>query len=170
MTAVSAYRHVFRLPAEREALFELFSDPRLLDTLTPPWFRLRPLGELPRRLRAGSEISYRLRWRGVPLRWTSRITDWRPPGFFAYEQLRGPFRYFRHEHSFEASGGGTEVVDRVVFRAPGGSLADRLIAGPDLRRIFAFRERQARRFPMGLGTDSLPDPATRVSQAANYPL
>lgn len=150
MTAASSYRHVFRLPVERRELFGLFSDPRLLDLLTPPWFRLRPLGPLPRRLGAGSEISYRLRWRGLPLRWVSRITDWREPGYFAYEQQRGPYRYFRHEHLFDAVEGGTEVVDRVFFRAPGGPLADRWIAGPDLRRIFAYREGRVRLLTSGL--------------------
>jgi ligand-binding SRPBCC domain-containing protein len=124
-------------------VFTLFADPRSLDLVTPPWFRLSPLGRIPDRLERGLEISYRLRWRGLPFRWTSLITDWQEPGFFAYEQKEGPYRFFRHEHFFDAVDGGTEILDRVVYRAPGGPLADRLVAGPDLRRIFAFRARRA---------------------------
>jgi len=143
MTEMSSFSHSFRLPVERGAVFDLFADPRYLDSLTPPWFRLRPLEEVPESLGAGVEIPYRLRWRGLPLRWTSLVTDWRSPEYFAYEQKRGPYRFFRHEHSFERVDGGTEILDRVWYRTPAGALADRLIAQPDLQRIFAFRERRA---------------------------
>ncbi len=144
MSLASRYAHTFRLPVERRVVFALFADPRYLDFLTPPWFRLRPIGDLPERLGAGSEISYRLRWRGLHFRWTSRMTDWRAPEFFAYEQLQGPYQSFRHEHLFADVASGTEVRDRVIFRAPGGRFTDRWIAAPDLERIFAFRERRAR--------------------------
>ncbi|MDH3255041.1 MAG: SRPBCC family protein [Acidobacteriota bacterium] len=143
MRQPTSYTHSFRLPADRRAVFDLFADPRLLDQLTPGWFRLQPTGAVPERLGAGIAISYRLRWRGLPFRWTSLLTEWQAPEFIAYEQRRGPFRFFRHEHVFETVDGGTEVCDRVIFLAPGGALADRFIAGPDLRRIFAYRERQA---------------------------
>jgi ligand-binding SRPBCC domain-containing protein len=54
------------------------------------------------------------------MRRTSRITDWEPPHRLTYEQARGPYRWFRHEHSFETEGDGTRVVDKVIYRAPGG--------------------------------------------------
>lgn len=143
MSRTLSYTHKFLLPIEPPAVFELFAEPHLLDRLTPAWFRLQPLGPVPERLEPGTEISYRLRWRGLPFRWTSLVTDVREPEYLAYEQRRGPFRYFRHEHFFESVDGGTEVLDRVFFRAPGGALSDRLIARPDLRRIFSFRQRRA---------------------------
>lgn len=137
----SSYSYTFRVALDRRTVFQLLAEPRILDRLTPPWFRLRPRTEIPAELEVGTEISYRLRWRGLPFQWTSRITDWVPDEFFAYEQKRGPYRFFRHEHSFTAGKGFTEIRDDVFFRAPGGRLADSLIARPDLRRIFAFRER-----------------------------
>lgn len=158
----STYAYRFHLPVDRDAVFALFADPRWLDRLTPPWFRLRPLEEIPETLGVGSEISYRLRWRGLPFVWTSVMTDWRAPAFFAYEQKRGPYRFFRHEHFFEDAAGGTDVLDRVLYRAPGGTLADRLIAGPDLRRIFAYRERRALR----LFRDGMFEPAVATGKAA----
>ena len=145
MKPLETYSHEFHLPAERRAVFSLFADPGALDQLTPPWFRLLPLGDFPTPLGPGMEISYRLRWRGLPLRWTSRIVAWRRPDCIVYEQVRGPFLAFRHEHFFSSTGDGTEVVDRVIFRAPGGGLPNRWIALPELRRIFAFREQQALR-------------------------
>ena len=143
MSRTSSYSHTFRLPAERDAVFALFADPRYLDLVTPPWFRLSPLGRIPDRLERGAEIHYRLRWRGLALRWTSLVTDWNEPEYFAYEQKRGPYCFFRHEHSFDSIDGGTKIIDRVWYRTHAGPLADRLIAQPDLRRIFGFRERKA---------------------------
>ena len=143
------YSHVFSLPSARDEVFALFADPRHLDHLTPPWFRLAPSEPLPAQPGPGVEIRYRLRWRGIPLRWTGLITDWREPDFFAYEQKHGPYRYFRHEHAFTSTTSGTEICDRVLFQGPAGALADRLIALPDLRRIFTYRERVASSAPAG---------------------
>lgn len=157
MTRTGSYSHVFWLPFERGALFDLFAEPRCLDLLTPPWFRLRPVGDPPRKLGVGSEISYRLRWRGLPLGWTSIVTDWQRPGYLAYEQKEGPYLYFRHDHVFESTDGGTRIVDRVFFRSRGGRLVDRLIVRPDLERIFGYRERTVRALLKGLPSEDLPE-------------
>ena len=143
MSRTSSYTHSFHLPVERQAVFELFANPEYLDLLTPSWFRLRPLSEVSGKLEAGAEICYQLRWRGLPFRWASLLTDWQAPESFAYEQKKGPYRFFRHEHFFKSVDGGTKVCDRILFRAPGGDLADRLIARPDLRRILDYREQRA---------------------------
>lgn len=144
MGELTTCRHQFDLPVSRRQVFELLSDPDRLDSLTPPWFRLRPRPGAPRRLAEGTEIAYRFRWRGLPLPWVSRITDWREPEFFAYEQQRGPYRFFRHEHTFIATASGARVIDRALFSTHGGRLFDRTLALPDLRRIFAYRERACR--------------------------
>ena len=145
MSRSSTYTHTFNLPAEVEATFELFSDPHRLNELTPGWFDLAPISRTQQTLAPGVEITYRLRWRGLPVRWTSRITDWEPPYRLTYEQVRGPYPWFRHEHSFEAERGGTRVVDKVIYRAPGVRPIDRFLVRPDLQRIFRHRERAARR-------------------------
>jgi ligand-binding SRPBCC domain-containing protein len=138
------YSCSFTLPARLDQAFELFSQPSLLNALTPRWFDLRPLGAVPERLGIGSEISYALHWRGLPLHWTSRIVECQPPHRLTYEQVRGPYRSFCHEHRFSAAAGGTRVVDRVVFRGPAGATLDRLLVRRELERIFRFRARAAR--------------------------
>jgi ligand-binding SRPBCC domain-containing protein len=150
LSRTNTYSYAFSLPAGVEATFELFSDPHQLNTLTPSWFALEPHPHEPRTLAPGVEIDYRLRWRGLPLHWTSRIVEWQPPHRLTYEQLRGPYRWFRHEHLFEAEAGGTHVVDRVAYRAPGGRPINRLLLRPDLERIFRHRAQAARRI---LGPD-----------------
>lgn len=143
MSRTRSYIRSFHLPVERRAVFELFANPQYLDLLTPSWFRPRPTTEVSGELEVGAEVCYQLRWRGLPFRWTSLLTDWQAPEYLAYEQKKGPYRFFRHEHFFKSVDGGTEVCDRIQFRAPGGYLVDRLIVLPDLRRILDCRERRA---------------------------
>ena len=76
MSPPSTYSYVFSLPAGIDETFQLFADPALLDTLTPSWFSLKPSRGFSLPLAPGSEIPYRLRWRGLPLHWISRIVDW----------------------------------------------------------------------------------------------
>ncbi len=144
MTEPITFACRFRLRAEIEETFELFSNPDLLNAITPSWFDLEPDAGVPELLEPGVEISYRLRWRGVSLGWTSRIVEWEPPYRLTYEQARGPYRSFRHEHVFEADGSGTRVVDRVAYRVVGGAPIDRLLVRPDLERIFGHRAQAAR--------------------------
>ena len=83
-----------------------------------------------------------LRLHGVPLRWRTEITAWEPPHRFVDEQVRGPYRRWVHEHTFRPQGGGTLVTDHVAYRVPGWvlePLVHRLLVGPDLRTIFAYR-------------------------------
>lgn len=66
------------------------------------------------------EVTWRAWHFGVPLRMTSRITEMDAPHYFVDEQVRGPFRSFRHVHEFSENAGGTVMVDRVEFAAPFG--------------------------------------------------
>jgi len=131
-----------RLEAPRENVFAFFADARNLETLTPGYLRFRLLTPTPIELRIGARIDYRLRVRGLPLRWTSEITDWRPPERFVDEQIHGPYRRWTHEHMFEESDGVTIVRDRVRYTVPGGAVIERLFVRPDLRRIFKYRRRR----------------------------
>jgi ligand-binding SRPBCC domain-containing protein len=132
------------LPRPVEELFVFFSDASNLDRITPPWLRFRILTPTPVRLRQGSLLDYRLRWRGLPLRWQTEITVWEPPVRFVDTQRQGPYRQWIHEHRFEAHQGGTWMADRVDYAIPGGYLEPALhgfLVGPDVRRIFEYRRR-----------------------------
>ena len=128
-------------------VFAFFAEARNLEAITPPWLRFEVLTAEPIRMAVGTPVDYRLRLRGVPLSWRSKISAWEPPFRFVDEQRRGPYRLWVHEHTFESSGSFTVARDRVRYSAPGGALANRLLVAPDLRRIFAFRqEALTRRF------------------------
>jgi ligand-binding SRPBCC domain-containing protein len=127
------------LPRPPAAVFEFFADARNLDALTPPWLHFRILTPDPIEMLVGTQIAYRLRFRGIPLRWDSEITVWDPPHRFVDVQRRGPYRKWVHEHTFEEQDGGTLVADRVTYAVLGGRLVQRLLVAPDLQRIFAYR-------------------------------
>ena len=135
-----------------EEIFPFFADARNLDLLTPPWLHFQIVDPAPTAIQRGTEIDYRLRLRGVPLRWRSRITAWNPPGLFVDEQVRGPYRRWIHQHRFRAVEGGTLVEDHVRYAVWGGRLVDRWLVAPDLSRIFRYRrERLLERFPESKG-------------------
>jgi ligand-binding SRPBCC domain-containing protein len=138
-------RAMFHLEAEmgvarpRDEVFAFFSNARAVETLTPPGLALSLLTPSPA-MGQGARLEYRLRLRGLPLRWRAEITAWDPPHRFVDEQRRGPYRYWRHEHSFEERGGGTVVRDRVDYAVLGGRLVNAWLVEPDLRRVFRHRQ------------------------------
>jgi ligand-binding SRPBCC domain-containing protein len=89
----------------------------------------------------GQEVTWQAWHFGIPIRMTSRITRMSPPDSFVDEQVRGPFRRFRHEHRFSADGDGTLMTDHVVLSAPFGVLgrAAEFVVGPYLRRLIEQR-------------------------------
>jgi len=115
-----------------------------LEAITPPWLRFRIL-QAPRTLERGSRLEYRLRLLGLPIRWRTEITEWRPPFGFTDVQVAGPYRRWEHTHRLSTVAGGTEIRDRVVYRLPyepvAGLLAP-LTVRPWLRAIFDYRARQ----------------------------
>lgn len=128
------------LPQTPGELFGFFGDAFQLEALTPPFLQFRVLTPPPIEMRSGLTIDYRLRLRGIPLRWRSLIEVWEPPFQFVDRQLRGPYRAWRHLHRFEACAGGTWCEDIVDYRVPGGRWLERFIVRPDLLRIFSYRQ------------------------------
>ena len=128
------------LPHRRDEVFHFFADAFNLETLTPPWLKFEVLTPRPIVMRVGLQIDYRLRLRGLPLRWRSEITAWEPPGRFVDEQRRGPYRAWIHEHTFEEQDSGTLARDRVQYAVIGGQLVNRLFVRRDVKKIFHFRQ------------------------------
>jgi ligand-binding SRPBCC domain-containing protein len=101
--------------------------------LTPP----------PIELKQGTVIAYALRLHGLPIRWLTKIEEWDPSRRFVDVQLRGPYRLWRHTHTFEDAAGGTRMTDDVEYALPFswlGRLFQPLVER-DIRRIFDYRTR-----------------------------
>jgi ligand-binding SRPBCC domain-containing protein len=128
------------LPIER--VFPVFEDPRNLARITPASLGFEIVSSEPR-MRRGAEIEYRIRWAGLPLSWKTLITAYDPPHLFVDEQVRGPYRTWRHRHTFRAVEGGTEIADHVEYALPFGILgraAHALAVRRQLSGIFTYRQ------------------------------
>ena len=133
-----------RLPGTPEEVFPFFAAAANLEAITPPWLHFRIVTPQPIEMREGALIEYRLRLRGIPLRWHTRIDEWNPSPptpRFVDRQLSGPYRVWHHTHEFEADGPGhTLMRDIVRWEAPLQRLAAPLVRR-DLDRIFDYRAR-----------------------------
>jgi hypothetical protein len=139
---------IFRLDAEQwlprplGEVFAFFAAPQNLEAITPPWlhFEIRTQGRI--EMRRGAVIDYRLRLHGIPVSWRSGIEAWDPLRSFVDVQVRGPYRLWRHQHTFEERDGRTLVCDHVAYAVPGGWLVQKFLVARELERIFEFRRRK----------------------------
>jgi hypothetical protein len=128
--------------APLEQTFDFFSDAFKLEAVTPAWLAFRMLTPGPIEVGPGTLLDYRLRVRGVPVSWRTRIETWEPPRRFVDRQLKGPYKLWLHTHTFEGRDGGTVVSDHVRYAlplGPLGELAHRAVVRRDLERIFDYR-------------------------------
>lgn len=121
--------------------FPFFSAAENLETITPPWLNFRIVAKSTPDVREGTLIDYKLKIKGVPVRWRTRIENWDPPHNFVDTQLRGPYKTWHHTHRFEQLGQGTLMTDVVRYRMhawPFGDFALRMVKN-DVYSIFKYR-------------------------------
>ena len=116
------------LPRPRKEVFEFFANALNLEEITPSWLKFRVVTPKPVYMQRGTEIEYRLRIRGIPVRWQSRITVW------------------DHEHRFTEKSRGTLCEDSVQYAPLGGALINKLLVEHDVRKIFAYRSEHLQEF------------------------
>lgn len=133
-------------PRPPEAIFPFFADAYNLEKITPSFLTFNVVTPRPIEMRSGAIIDYRLRVRGVPIRWRTEILDFDPPRSFVDNQVRGPYARWHHTHTFEptADGRGTVARDRVEYEPPGWvlkGLVHALFVKRDVVGIFEYRGR-----------------------------
>ena len=141
--AVYTLRREQLVPRPLEEVFEFFSDARNLQKITPPWLNFQIVTPGPIDIRPGTLLDYRLKWHGFPVTWRTEILTWDPPRVFSDVQVRGPYRVWRHTHTFTAEGAGTRMVDVVNYELPLGilgAIAHKAGVRRDLERVFDYRE------------------------------
>jgi uncharacterized protein YbjT (DUF2867 family)/ligand-binding SRPBCC domain-containing protein len=107
----------------------------LLDLM--PWPRFARIEWRAGGLRDGGLVAFSIGVGPLRVRWEARHYGYVRGERFCDEQIRGPFRIWRHTHRFVAVG--TELTlyeDRVEYALPGGRLVERLTA-PVIRHLLA---------------------------------
>ncbi|MDW4573735.1 SRPBCC family protein [Microbacterium sp. M3] len=95
------------------------------------------------RIGLGETVTWRARHFGIWWTMTSQITSLDEPTRFVDQQVRGPFKTFIHEHRFEQLAHAARMTDTITVASPAfGSLAERLVLVPYLRRLIARRNAQ----------------------------
>ena len=151
---VHLLRREIEVPAARDEVFAFFARPENLGEITPPGLGFRILTPEPVPMHAGALIDYVIRLGGLPLRWTTQIAEYEPPERFVDVQLRGPYAFWHHTHTFAESGAGTVIGDAVRYALPLSPLGDLLhpLVRRQLAGIFAYRADVIRRRFGGGGT------------------
>jgi len=162
-------RAVQKLDHPIDAVFPFFADAHNLERLTPDFLRFEVLTPKPIEMRSGLILNYKLKVRGLPIRWTTEILDWDPPRQFVDNQAKGPYALWHHTHSFEPTeDGGTLCRDVVRYRPAGWFLAplvNRLVVQRDVTSIIRYRFAQLGSiFPPRPASDQ-PEPAAPESMA-----
>ena len=122
-------------------VFEFFADAKNLQMITPPWLHFKIVTPASIEMGQGTLIDYRIRLHGLPIRWRTEIAAWEPPYRFVDQQLRGPYKKWYHEHTFESLGADqTLAKDRVHYIPRFGALVHRWLVQPDLTKIFTYRQ------------------------------
>jgi ligand-binding SRPBCC domain-containing protein len=143
MARVSTLKRVQVLPIPIREAWDFHSDPRNLAEITPPAMEFRLVSAPPPRISAGLILSYSVK--PLPFyrtTWVSEITEVHDLERFVDVQRSGPYRMWRHTHTFRATPTGTIVQDIIEYELPFGALGS-LVAGAYVRRtlerLFDFR-------------------------------
>jgi ligand-binding SRPBCC domain-containing protein len=130
------------VPRPRAEVFALFERPENLALITPASLGFQLLTPGPIEMRAGALIDYVIHVLGLPVRWTTLIAAYEPPHRFVDVQLRGPYTFWHHTHTFAEADGRTRITDDVRYALPFGPLGvavHALLVRRQLAGIFAHR-------------------------------
>ncbi|QDT95800.1 SRPBCC family protein [Gimesia aquarii] len=134
------------IPFPLSVVFDFFAKAENLEVITPPFLNFQILTPKPIEMHQGTLIDYEISLHRIPLSWKTEITDWEPPHRFVDNQIKGPYRLWRHEHTFQEQEKGTLVIDKVDYSVYGGPLINWLFVRRDLERIFRYRHERLKEF------------------------
>jgi ligand-binding SRPBCC domain-containing protein len=145
MSKVYSLKKVQVLPVKIEEVWNFFSSPENLKTITPPHLGFNVLStQYGDTMYAGQLIEYTVKpLLDIPLYLITEITQIKPMQYFIDEQRFGPYSFWHHQHHFKEVNEGVEMTDIVHYKVPFwflGDIANSLFVKAQLKKIFDFRE------------------------------
>lgn len=131
-----------QIALDREAVFRFHENPSNLTLLMEHWTAFR-LIDHEGTIHPGMKmhVAERLGPFWIPMTFEHFLYE--PPYRFGERQFKGPFRKCQHVHEFVETPDGTTIIDHLDVELPwwmGDGFAMRLLVGPRIRRLFAFRK------------------------------
>ena len=134
------------LPITLDEAWNLLSDPRNLQKITPEYMGFKIISGADRAIYAGQLIQYIVTpVLGIPVKWVTEITHVSDKHYFVDEQRFGPYALWHHTHFIKEIPGGVEMEDIVHYKvALGilGQLVHPFLVQPKLEEIFAYRKKK----------------------------
>jgi ligand-binding SRPBCC domain-containing protein len=132
------------LPIPLKTAWVFFSSPGNLSLITPQKMNFEILsmtgGE---KMHEGQLITYRVNVLPlVRVKWVTEITSVRQFHSFTDNQKSGPYRLWRHTHTFREVEGGVEMTDQVEYALPLGILGEvvhAILVKREVSAIFEYR-------------------------------
>jgi ligand-binding SRPBCC domain-containing protein len=141
-----------RLPCRPASLFDFLLRPQNVARISDPNTGLS-IVSAPEIVEVGSRIKFQLMGYGSVQTAVHEITEVLPAARIMEVQVEGPVKAWRHEHRFEADGGGgVRMLDLIDFEPPGGLLgfiatASRISSS--LEDGFFYRQQELERLVAG---------------------
>ena len=85
-------------------VFNFFSMPENLVKITPKSLSFTILTPKPIDMEKGTLIDYTISLMGFPVHWRTLISDYNPPHSFIDQQIKGPYAFWHHTHTFTERG------------------------------------------------------------------
>ena len=127
-----------------EEVWDYFSSPENLNELTPNNMGFKILTKTPiPKMHEGQIIEYKVSpILGIPLYWKTIIKEVVPLKSFVDQQAKGPYKLWRHTHTYTQQGGQVLMTDKVEYLLPFGYLGQMLnpvFVRSRLEEIFDYR-------------------------------
>ncbi|MBY0553545.1 TIGR01777 family oxidoreductase [bacterium] len=141
------------IPYEIDKIFDFFSNHENLEKITPAILNFHTEKMSTARVELGTLIDYKLKIRGVPIRWRTLIDQWDRPVQFVDTQLKGPYKHWSHTHKFKKVKNGTLMIDEVRYKVPLSDIGNLVVGAfveKDVNKIFAYRRQVIAKYDFNL--------------------
>ncbi len=149
-------------------VFALFENPENLELITPPFLKFVIFSPRPIQKKAGTVIDFSIRILGIRMHWRTLISDYEPPYRFVDVQLKGPYTFWHHTHTFDELDHGVLMVDEIRYILPFGiigRLVHALLVKRKIEMIFDYRARVVERIFGGSGKGTSRPPKAAANNA-----
>ena len=133
------------LNASIDKVWDFFTDAKNLNKLTPAEMNMKVVSDLENtRIFAGMKIAYFVSpLFKIPVYWQTEIIKVEEKTQFIDIQKKGPFKLWKHTHSFIEVNEGVKMIDEVEYELPFGQVGD-LFHQPlvlkNLQSLFEYRK------------------------------